>query len=259
MINNSNPFNKLKLPELDGLHTLFFGTDNAKLRDTNTTTFSLPAGFTCPGAKDCLAWFDREKRKLQDGPDAEFRCFAASMEAAFPSVSQSVDKNLAILKRANTVKAMTEIIDMSLPAKKYENIRIHVDGDYFSLSYFKAWLNVAKANPNRVFYGYTKSLPFWIKMRDQMPSNFVLTASMGGKWDHLIEANGLRKATVVYHPDVAAFMGLEIDHDDSHARSPYGGDFALLIHGTQQSGGEAAKAIKRLKSEGVKYSYSNKK
>jgi hypothetical protein len=259
MTSNTSPFNKLTLPELTGPNTLFFGTENAKLKDFKTATFSIPAGYTCPGAKDCLAWFDRDERKLKDGPDTLYRCFAASGEAAFPSVRNSVDRNLAILKNAKTVAAMAGVIDMSLPSRFYENIRVHVDGDYYSQPYFEAWIRVARENPERLFYGYTKSLPLWIKLRPTLPSNLVLTASLGGKWDFLIEPNKLRSARVVYHPDEADLLGLEIDHDDSHARNPDGGDFALLIHNHQPAGSEAAKAIKRLKADKIKYSYSKKK
>lgn len=254
-----SPFNTLSLPELDGPQLLKFGTTNAKLRNSKTADFSLPAGYSCPGAKECLAWFDRDERKLKDGPDAKHRCFAASLEAAFPSVRNSVDRNMALLKAAKTAAGMAELIDMSLPSRFYENIRIHADGDFFSQAYLEAWIQVAVTNPRRVFYAYTKSLPLWVKLRDTMPRNFVLTASYGGKWDSLIEPNGFRSARVVLHPDEAELLGLEIDHDDSLARNPDGGDFALIIHGVQPAGSPPAAAIKRLKSENVQYAYSRKK
>lgn len=81
----------------------------------------------------------------------------------------------------------------------------------------------------------------------------------GGKWDNLIEPNKLRSATVVFHPEEAERLGLEIDHDDSHARNPDGGDFALLIHGMGAKGSEHNAAIKRLKAEKIEYAYSKKK
>jgi len=255
MHKSKSPFGSLPLPDLDGPSLLSFGVSNAKLRETRTATFSLPAGYTCPGAKSCLAWYDRKARKVIDGPDAEFRCFAASGEAVWSSVRTAVDRNLAIIKAAGSADAMAAVIDLSLPSKFYENIRIHVDGDFFNQPYFEAWARVAKANPSRLFYGYTKSLPIWIKLRGMMPSNFVLTASYGGKWDSLIEPNKLRSARVVFHPEEAERLGLEIDHDDSHARNPFGGDFALLLHNTQAAGSDASAAVKRMKTEGVIFSY----
>ena len=55
----------------------------------------------------------------------------------------------------------------------------------------------------------------------------------------------------------ANIAGLEIDHDDSHAADPTkcNQDFALLIHGTQPAGTEAATALRELKGKG---SYSRK-
>lgn len=50
-------------------------------------------------------------------------------------------------------------------------------------------------------------------------------------------------------------LGLEIDHDDSHAALP-GPSFALLIHGIQPKGSEAGKAVRALRGRG---SYSRQK
>lgn len=253
-----SPYNKLRPSAFDGPARLSFSTTNAKLVNTFTAAFSLPAGYTCPGACDCLAWFDRKENRLIDGPNSKHRCFAASLEAAFPSVRNSVDRNLAILQQAKTAEKMADIIDMSLPAIFFRNIRIHADGDFFDQSYFLAWLETARRNPKRLFYAYTKSLPFWVKFKKAIPENFVLTASRGGKWDSMIEPNGLRSATVVLHPNEAAKLGLEIDHDDSCARSSDGKDFALLIHGQQPKNSVAGEAIKRLKGENIKFSYNRK-
>ena len=67
----------------------------------------------------------------------------------------------------------------------------------------------------------------------------------------------LKYAKVVFSEEEAAELGLEIDHDDSHA---YGGDksFALLIHGTQPSDTMAAKAKNTLVASGVKHSYGRR-
>lgn len=53
-----SPFNKLNPSPFDGAVRLHCNTKNAKLIHTRTAAFSLPAGFTCPGADKCLAWFD---------------------------------------------------------------------------------------------------------------------------------------------------------------------------------------------------------
>jgi hypothetical protein len=139
-------------------------------------------------------------------------------------------------------------------------IRIHVGGDFKTRAYFDAWLEVARQNKDRLFYAYTKSLPFWIDRRDQLKKlpNFVLTASRGGYKDNLIKKHRLRESVVVFSEQQAADLGLEIDHDDSHAADPSRRreSFALLIHGGQPAGSEAGKAVRALKGKG---SYSRGK
>jgi hypothetical protein len=78
---------------------------------------------------------------------------------------------------------------------------------------------------------------------NEIPSNLSITASEGGKWDSLIQENGLKSSKVVFSIEEAAVLGLDIDHDDSHAA--VGEDsFALLIHGQQRKGSKAAEALK---------------
>src|SRR5262245_1373686 len=61
---------------------LKFGQGNAKLPPW-VTTFSLPAGWSCPFAKDCRSFADRDTGKVTDGPHTAFRCYKASEEARF--------------------------------------------------------------------------------------------------------------------------------------------------------------------------------
>lgn len=234
---------------------LKFSKGNAKL-GKHIYTFSLLSGWTCPGANECLSKvvIRNDQRKVQDGPHTKFRCYSASEEALFPNTYNSRKHNTDLLKQANTVSAMSVLIQASLP-NKADIVRIHAAGDFFNQRYFDAWLNVAKVQPNRLFYAYTKALKFWVASKNKIPNNFVLTASYGGRYDHLISEHNLRWVKVVYTKEEAERLGLEIDHDDSHAMKP-GPNFALLIHGTQPAGSEASLAKTALKGEG---SYSRKK
>jgi hypothetical protein len=116
--------------------------------------------------------------------------------------------------------------------------------------YFDAWLAVAKMFPFRVFYGYTKSLPFYVKRINSIPPNLRLVASYGGKFDHLIEKHKLRYAKVVFSVSEAEMLGLEIDHDDSLV---YSGkkSLALLLHGKQKADTESAGALRELTRQGI--------
>jgi hypothetical protein len=62
---------------------------------------------------------------------------------------------------------------------------------------------------------------------------------------------------VVLHPEEAEALNLEIDHDDTHAIENEN-SFALLLHGTQPKDSVSGEALKRLKREKVKFSYSTK-
>jgi hypothetical protein len=208
---------------------LKFGRGNAKL-DKEIATFSLPAGYSCPGASACLARADRASGKITDGPLSQFRCFAATAESAYRNVRESRWHNFELLK-GKTRDEMSSLILASLPDNQI--IRIHVSGDFFNESYFGAWIDVAHARPGTKFYAYTKSIPMWKALASSIPANLILTASEGGKYDAQIGA--FKTAKVVFSEEQAAALGLDIDHDDSHA---YDGQesFALLLHGTQAKG-----------------------
>lgn len=240
---------------MESLPPLYFGNNNSKLKHLGISTFALPAGHSCPGAKLCMARRDKASGKLVDGPHAEHRCYAASLEVAFSSVAKSAQKNMDTLLQAKTVERMAHLIGFSLPPRHYHTIRVHSGGDFFSQTYFMAWMEAARNDPDRLFYAYTKSIPFWVKSMAIIPANFLLTASYGGKFDPLIKQHGLRHAIVVNHPDEARKLKLKIDHDDGFARDPKVKKFALLLHGQQAKDTPAAAAIKRMKDEGVEYSY----
>lgn len=228
--------------------TLTFGKGNAKL-GSHIYTFSLPAGHSCPGANECLARANRDTGKITDGPNAIFRCFSASAENIFPNVRLSRWHNFEALK-GKSLAEMYQTIKDSL-VKKANYYRVHVAGDFFNQTYFDAWMKVARDYPDKLFYCYTKSIPFWVARLDSIPKNFVLNASIGSRYDDLIAAHGLKSARVVFSEDEAAKLGLKIDHDDSLAMNPANESFALLLHGTQQKGTVAAQANHALRKAGA--------
>lgn len=222
---------------------LSFKSGNAKLADY-ITNFSLPAGHSCPFAKDCQSKACIKTGKIVDGPHCVFRCYAASMEIVYPNVRRHRWENFDLLKASND---KGKLIADSLPDSIIT--RLHVSGDFFSQEYFDAWLEVARLYPNVRFYGYTKALPFWVKRMKKMPSNLSLVASRGGTHDFLIDEYKLPNCRVVFSAAEAEQLGLEIDHNDSHAIS-YSKPFALLIHGTQPKGTPASKAWYALERKG---------
>lgn len=217
-------------------------------------SFDLISGWSCPFAKDCLSKVHSiaGKRKVIDGPHTQFRCFSASQEALFTNVYNKRMGNYVDMKQyaKDGPFAVADYLDSNLPSNA-GIVRIHVGGDMFNLNYFMGWLWTAVRNPSVLFYAYTKSLNFWVENIDIIPDNLVMTASYGGRLDHMIQQHKLRSAIVVYSENEAKQLGLEIDHDDSHAADPTKKEsFALLIHGVQPANTNASEALKALKGKG---------
>lgn len=227
---------------------LKFSPGNAKL--VNIPSFNLPASYACPFALECRSQSDKVTGKITDGKDLKFRCFSATQENVFPQTRAQRHHNFDLIRKLKTAEEMANLICESLPKEKYNIIRIHVSGDFFNQTYFDAWMLVASRNPDRVFYAYTKSLTYWVNRIGFLPPNLSLTASWGGKNDNLITNYNLKSVVVVGSYEQAEELGLEIDHDDSHAFDSSKGSFALLIHGTQPVGSEMGKAKARLAKEG---------
>ena len=126
----------------------------------------------------------------------------------------------------------------------------------------RAWFHVARVTGIHV-YSYTKNVETFLEVRHEQADldNFNMTMSVGGLRDDLI--GDLKRARVIYHPSENP-DGWIIDHTDINAVFTYStdtnpsGSFSLLLHGVQPAGSEASAAIKRMKTENVKFSYSAK-
>ena len=232
--------------------------ENAKLK--GIWHFSLPSGYTCPGAKNCLTKADRVTGKITDlqTPDADgvtYRCYAAMDEARRPNVRGVRWDNFDLLKSKKSAAEKTQLIVKSVKAvglNRGGTLRVHIGGDYYSQSYFNAWMKAASYFPNIVFYSYTKSIKFlleYITAVGGLPKNFVFTCSHGGKYDNLIPQTLVKSAKVFFNMDEANALGLEIDHTDDLAISG-SDDFALVIHGSQPAGSAASKALSANKKKG---------
>ena len=216
-------------------------------------SFSLPSGYTCPFAVDCLSKADRITGKVTDGKHTLFRCFSASDEARSPNARQQRWHNFDILRKLDFEGMVTELY-RAIPSAM-DICRVHVGGDFFNQKYFEAWLQIARLLPDKKFYAYTKSIPYWINNLGNIPDNFILNASRGGRNDKQIDEFDLKVAEVVYSIEEAEEKELPIDHNEFYALND-SGNFSLLIHGTQPKGSTASLAIKELKKNKVNFSYS---
>jgi hypothetical protein len=239
---------------------LNFTKGNAKL-GKQTLIFNLPAGKTCPGALFCKSFAvvdNNGKRTIQDGEHTQFRCFAASSEVQYDAAFYNRAHNFSMIVDALKDGSAADLINQSIQEYRTKNsklVRIHESGDFFSGVYLDAWIETAHRNPDLKFYCYSKSLQLFVNFK--MPENFYLTASYGGKFDHLIDAGLFKRyAKVFMTEEEANAAGLEVDHDDSHCF----GDkpFALLVHGTQPKGSIYGKAIRARRSKHQFSGYSKK-
>ncbi len=136
------------------------------VKNSAVIAFDLPAGWTCPAADICQSRADRKTGRITDGKACEFRCYAASLEAAFPQKRHQVWHNFDTLFECGLDNtggmALAIYEDLQRIAPKY--VRIHSHGDFVTKAYFEAWILVAKAMPSITFYAYSKRadlLPRW--------------------------------------------------------------------------------------------------
>ncbi len=231
------------VPEEDCVLT--FSTGNDKLQKLAITAFDLPAGYTCPFAKVCKTIAHKTGGKFAGGKSikqtGDVRCYAASGEAIFPNVRKMRWRNFDLLNEfKGNVEGMAQLILRSMDFHESKKprvrvMRIHSAGDFFSQEYFDAWTEAARQRDDVLFYAYTKSLPFWQKRKANLPGNFRLIASEGGKRDELIDKEQFRHAVIVKDKGEAIRRKLNIDINDFLAAL---GDenFALLMHGSQKAG-----------------------
>tara|TARA_Y100000310_G_scaffold118526_1_gene117424 strand:+ start:12498 stop:13106 length:609 start_codon:yes stop_codon:yes gene_type:complete len=170
-----------------------------------TWEFNLPAGHSCPYAKDCKIKVDKETGKF-DTIGKKFRCYAASAER-FPGVRKSRWENYEAVLRGE------EIV---IP-KDVTHVRIHSSGDFFSQEYFDKWITICKNNPEIKFWAFTKSIQFWVNRLNEIPNNLTLQASKGSIQDDLIEKHNLKFAEVFKSLEALEKSGLPRDTDDAFA------------------------------------------
>ena len=125
-------------------------------------------------------------------------------------------------------------IKTALRKQKQLVIRIHDSGDFYDLTYIKKWLKIIQANPTVKFYAYTKQVIIFKKMqeRGQVPDNFTLIFSEGGKADHLINTATDRHSRVfLTESDLISAGYDDASENDTVAFNSLTGKIGLIYHG----------------------------
>ncbi len=146
---------------------------NKKVTKLDAVSFGIPAyesdnGFkTCPKAGACAAV-----------------CYARQGTYTWPVVKAAREFNLTIA-RLDLEAFKRHALD-DLKRIKQTIIRVHDSGDFFNQEYLNAWIDIARANPTKLFYAYTKSLHLDFSAK---PSNLRITQSVGGLLDDKIDTS----------------------------------------------------------------------
>jgi len=170
--------------------------DKLGWKHVQVVAVDLPAGFTCPAAALCQTFANRRTGRQTKGKKQEFSCFASDLEARYTNVRNAHWHNFDCIRPLlRDVQAMADLIEASLfppihPKSRklpVKVVRIHASGDFFSKSYYEAWVEVTRRRPNVLFFAYTKEYPL---MKEYRPPNFALTLSKGGDYDDIARAEG---------------------------------------------------------------------
>jgi hypothetical protein len=206
-----------------------FTKGNRYLFDPKAWSWNLPSGWSCPAAEACLAKVDKDSGKMWNGPKQQFKCYSAMTER-YPSVRARLWCNFDAVKN----KSVAEIVKvLECMPKSAKRVRIHSAGDFFSQTYFDAWLAFVAEHPDVHFWAFTKSVNLWVNRLGSIPANLELQASIGGRHDALVHQHGLKYARVVWSQEEADGLGLKIDTDDYLAA--YGKEpFALMENFTKK-------------------------
>lgn len=211
-------------------------------------SFDLPAGWTCPAALECLSRADRKTGKITDGPHSIIRCYAATNEAWAVSSRNMRWRNFDALVACGSrnVKGMADLLTKHLP-KAVRYVRVHSSGDFFSKTYFKAWVLVAERHPDVIFYAYTKRADI-LPLKSTLPANLRITVSHGGRYDDM--ALDYPRAYVCWSHDAVLPERVPIIDDETSELFAIANtqSFGLMLHGTQPKGSLASQALKAIKA-----------
>ena len=198
-------------------------------------SFNLPAGgyevdnksyITCPGADACLAL-----------------CYARQGTFLFKGSKRVRIDNHQLLLTTHVTHGLQGVIDILDEAVKSVTktvavIRLHDSGDFFKKWYVQAWVEVIKRHPNILFYAYTKSFPMFKGI--DLPSNFRVTYSFGGKWDKKIDGPNSRIFPTLDDRIKAGY----VDGNDSDMPAILGEhNIGLVYHGVKNPTDEQFEAL----------------
>lgn len=162
------------------------GFPEAKILGFGIPAFKSASGFkTCPNAGVCAAG-----------------CYAREGRYYQPSVQAALEHNFAEVQRDGWLSRMRDDLHRTWPT----HVRLHHSGDFFTLDYLAAWVQLAADFPEIGFYGYTKRPSAMIA--GDIPENWHIVQSEGGTHDVFL-SDGRPHSRVFSSEDALAAAGYE--------------------------------------------------
>jgi hypothetical protein len=153
----------------------------------NESTGTFQVVKTCPSAGQCVAFCYATK-----GGYIQYEN-SVLFSAKVMTFLMNDFKGFFVLLKQNLAKALKT----AQKNKDQLYIRIHDAGDFYGETYIKAWMNVINSFPEINFYAYTKQFKMFSMVIPDIPTNFVLNKSFGGKDDKLINAAVDKHSSVI--------------------------------------------------------------
>lgn len=128
----------------------------------------LDGTITCPNASKCIKG-----------------CYAQMGAYIWSNTRKSHQEKLDLTKTELFVPSMIAAIKVKMRRSKQVYIRIHDAGDFYSLDYTFKWINIMNHFKNQPvkFYAYTKQVKLFKDIKIDLPENFKIIYSYGGKQD----------------------------------------------------------------------------
>ena len=184
----------------------------------NIFNWTLPAIKTCNNAGKCK----------------EF-CYAKQGTFNFGNVKKAHNDNYLLSLKPDFIFHMSVELDIKkLSAKRKGKqlvIRLHDSGDFYSEKYTNMWISLMKKHKDVLFYAYTKEVKQFKAL--DIPDNFRVIYSFGGKQDHLIDVNNDRHAKV-FNSEAELKAANYVNGSDNDIISVKNKFTGLIIHGNKK-------------------------
>lgn len=95
------------------------------------------------------------------------KCYARKAEKCYPNVLPFRKRNY----KASLENSFVDQINAEIKKSKYNIIRPHASGDFYSQEYIEKWTTIAIQNPDKKFYAYTKNKKYFdFKKLESLPN-----------------------------------------------------------------------------------------